>query len=119
MSRQPRSGSRARAHSPGRVDPDPPVDPSVEEDIDLSDVDPARMIRHLVSIGALPPEVAVAGSSVPSSAPPATATQNLLDGFAEIIQRALAQPVPVVTTQPLPTATAARLPSLRVQGSPP
>lgn len=107
MSRQPRSGSRARAHSPGRVDPDPPVDPSVDEVIDLSDVDPALMIRHLVSIGALPPGVAVAGSSVPSSAPPDTTTQNLLDGFAEIIQLALAQPVPVVTTQPLPTATAA------------
>ena len=107
MSRNPRSGSRARAPSPGRVDPDPPVDPSVDEDIDLSDVDPALMIRHLVSIGALPAEVAAARSSVPSIAPPDATTQNLLDGFAEIIQRALAQPVPVVTTQPMPTATAA------------
>jgi hypothetical protein len=85
MSRHPRSGSRARAHSPGRVDPDLPVDPSVDEDIDLSDVDPALMIRHLVSIGALPAVVAGAGSSVPSSAPPDATTQNLLDGFAEII----------------------------------
>jgi hypothetical protein len=107
MSRLTRSGSRARTPSPSRVDLDPPVDPSIEEDIDVSDVDPALMIRHLVSIGALPAESAVAGSSVPSAAPPDATTQNLLDGFAEIIQRALAQPAPVVAVQPTPTATVA------------
>jgi hypothetical protein len=107
MSRQTRSGSRARrTPSPRRDDLDPIGDPSNDEDIDLSDVDPALMIRHLVSIGALPAETVGAGSSVPSAATPDATTQSLLDGFAEIIQRALAQPAPVAV-QPTPTATTA------------
>eukprot|EP00884_Botryococcus_braunii_P018484 jgi/Botrbrau1/5319/Bobra.0391s0030.1 len=101
MSRHTRSGSRARAPSPGHVDPDPPVVPFDEEEVDLTDVDPGRMIRHLVAIGALPAEAVEAGSSVPSTTPHDAATKNLLDGFERVIQRALAQPV--VLTQPQPT----------------
>jgi hypothetical protein len=104
MSRHPRSGSRARAPSPTSAEPDPALDIHDDDDVDLSAVDPALMIRHLVDIGALPEEAVSGGSSVPLLAPPATTTQNIIDGLERVIQLALAQPAPAVAAQPLPTA---------------
>eukprot|EP00884_Botryococcus_braunii_P014183 jgi/Botrbrau1/22766/Bobra.0132s0096.1 len=107
MSRHPRSGSRARAPSPTFAEPDPSLDLHDDDNVDLSAVDPARMLRHLVDIGALPEEPVASGSGVPSLAPPENTTHNFSDGLDMVIQRALAQPAPVVVTQPEQTVTPA------------
>eukprot|EP00884_Botryococcus_braunii_P022103 jgi/Botrbrau1/8577/Bobra.0359s0040.1 len=102
MSRHPRSGSRARARSP--IEQDPALELQDDEDVDLSAVDPAVMIRHLQDIGALPQLAVASGSGVPSLAPTPTSTQNIIDGLEKVIQLALAQPAPVVAPQPVPTS---------------
>eukprot|EP00884_Botryococcus_braunii_P015084 jgi/Botrbrau1/23577/Bobra.0141s0041.1 len=107
MSRHTRSGSRARAPSPASAKPDPALELHDEDDVDLSAVDPALMIRHLVDIGALPEGAVGAGSGVPLLAPTPTTTQNIIDGLERVIQLALAQPAPVVVTQPVPTVVQA------------
>ena len=105
MSRHPRSGSRARAPSPGFAGSDPPGDLRDVDDVNLSD--PGRMLRHLVAIGALPEGAVAFGSGVPSLAPPDNTTQNILDGLEMVIQRDLASPAPVVETQHVPKVTPA------------
>ena len=115
MLRHPRSASRARAHSPSLAGPDPPLHPPDEGDVDLSGVDPRRMLGYLVDIAALTEDAVALGTGVPSNPPPDTTAQNILDGLQLLIQKALAQPAPAVVPQPVPTATSA--PALVPTGS--
>ena len=119
MSWHPRSGSRARAPSPSIAKPDPSLDLLGDVDVDLTEIDPARMLGQLVDIGALPEGAVDVGSGVPSLAPPDNTTQNIIDGLERVIQRALAQPAPVAVTQPMPTVTPASASVPSGSGRPP
>jgi hypothetical protein len=52
------------------------VDESLGSHIDLSEVDPEQMLRHLVAIGALDPNVVAPGSNVPLAQSPDATTQS-------------------------------------------
>ena len=118
MSRHPRSGSRARAPSPGIAEPDPSLDLLDYVYVDLLGVDPRRVLRHRVDIGAMPEGAVALGSSVPSHSPPVDTAQSISEGLEMLIQCSLAQPAPVVVPQPIPTATPASATASSGSGKP-
>jgi len=118
MSRHPRSGSRARAPSPGIAEPDPSLDLLDYVYVDLLGVDPRRVLRHRVDIGAMPEGAVALGSSVPSHSPPVDTAQSILKGLEMLVQCSLAQPAPVVVPQPIPTATPASATASSGSGKP-
>eukprot|EP00884_Botryococcus_braunii_P001124 jgi/Botrbrau1/11011/Bobra.101_1s0009.1 len=118
MSRHPRSGSRARAPSPGIAEPDPSIDLLAYVYVDRSWVDPRCMLRRLVDIGALLEGAVALGSSVPSHSPPVDTAQSISEGLEMLIQCSLAQPAPVVVPQPIPTATPASATASSGSGKP-
>eukprot|EP00884_Botryococcus_braunii_P002341 jgi/Botrbrau1/12107/Bobra.0186s0028.1 len=118
MSRHPRSGPRARASSPGIAEPDPSLDLLDYVYVDLLRVDPRRVLRHRVDIGAMPEGAVALGSGVPSHFPPVDTAQSILKGLEMLVQCSLAQPAPVVVPQPIPTATPASATASSGSGKP-
>lgn len=87
--------------SPTRTEPE-------YQDLDLARIEPRRMIRYLVSIGAIPEttDADPQGSGVPEVQPPSVTSQPTLASLEALIQRLLSQAPPAAPPQPPSTATA-------------